>query len=70
MRLLVAGLLVLAIGTAAVTTLWAYGKAFGTEFDICPGGECYSGWVGVAAFAALTLVLALAAWRVSSSGGR
>ena len=58
-------LLVVAAASAGITALWAYGKAFGAEFDLCPdGGECYSGWFGVAAFAALTLVLSLLAWRL------
>lgn len=70
MRLVVAVLVfLLAIVAAAVTALWAYGKAFGTEFDICPGGVCYSGWLGVAAFAVLTFVLCLAGWRLLSGGG-
>lgn len=71
MRLVVAVLLLLiAIVTAAVTAVWAYGKAFGTEFDLCPdGGECYSGWFGVAAFGALTFVLVLIAWRLLRGDG-
>ncbi len=59
--------------------MWAYGKAFGSEFDVCPqdalelvgldGAECYSGWFGVAGFAALTFVAGLVAWRLLGGGG-
>ncbi len=48
-------LLVVALLAAAITALWAYMKAFGTEADICPGATCVSGWFGVAAFAALAV---------------
>jgi membrane protein implicated in regulation of membrane protease activity len=64
-RLVAVLLLLLAAASAGITLLWAYGKAFGAEFDLCPdGGQCYSGWFGVAAFTALTVALVVAARRV------
>jgi hypothetical protein len=36
-------ILVAALG-AAFGGLWAYAKAAGGEVDICPDGDCISGW--------------------------
>ncbi len=62
-------LLLLTIASAAITALWGYGKAFGTEFEVCPGAKCYSGWFGVAAFATLTLIFGLASRRLLRGRG-
>jgi hypothetical protein len=59
---------VLAALHGLIAVWWAYGKAFGREFDICPRGACYSGWYVVAGSLAVALLFATAGvWLLRSS---
>ncbi len=54
---------IVALAAAAVAAFWAYGKAFGAEYDYCPrgGASCVSGWYGVALLASVAAVAAVSA---------